>query len=632
MNQRQRPSLKVALASLNQLRSSFAANCPGLSSPNGPGFRNTVHLPSSAVWNRFPRRSTTPHDWTYRSGGDRRRTPGPRYLRRLRPGEPRAATRRRRGRAGPGDIERCSPAPTACPASAASRTGRHLLGRPALARVAIIATPDHLHAGPAVAAVERGYDVLLEKPIAPRAVDCLRVVEAADAAGRLLQIGHCLRYIAVLRQGPRDHGLRPSRPAHHPLDGRARGLLAHDPRLRARQVGQHQERRTDDPGQVLPRPRPDGLVRGTALPAPSPPSAPSRHFRPEDAPPGAPERCTDGCPVGGDLRPLRASLLPEGVPRLALVPMSPWPLTWRAADGPWRQAPTAAASTAAGNDVVDHQVLALEFEDGVTATFTMHGFAAVPSRTIRASGTLGELRGTFEKGEIEVHMHGEISPEVIKIPFTAVGHGGGDEGLLRHFVDVVAPRRRRRGAGLGPGGPGEPPDRLRGGAVSPRGAAGRDGGLPAEVAHRPRLGDREDAGQLGEEDQPMFIETRCDLCGDCLVRCLYVDYDQERAAFEIEELIAGRPAPILSACITCFACNEYCPTGRPPLRPDPGATGAVRLPGHPARDDRRRGGALCGDRRGAGAGEPGPCPVGLRLQLAPTPTSSRGACSRGFRW
>jgi Fe-S oxidoreductase len=63
----------------------------------------------------------------------------------------------------------------------------------------------------------------------------------------------------------------------------------------------------------------------------------------------------------------------------------------------------------------------------------------------------------------------------------------------------------------------------------------------------------------------MFDETRCDRCGDCLVRCLYVDYDKERAAFEIDELIAGRPAPILSACVTCLACNEYCPTDARPF-------------------------------------------------------------------
>ena len=68
-------------------------------------------------------------------------------------------------------------------------------------------------------------------------------------------------------------------------------------------------------------------------------------------------------------------------------------------------------------------------------------FAAVAGRTIRASGTLGELRGSFEKEVIEIHMQGEVSPEVIEVPFTPVGHGGGDDGLLRHFVDVV-----RRGA------------------------------------------------------------------------------------------------------------------------------------------------------------------------------------------
>jgi len=63
----------------------------------------------------------------------------------------------------------------------------------------------------------------------------------------------------------------------------------------------------------------------------------------------------------------------------------------------------------------------------------------------------------------------------------------------------------------------------------------------------------------------MFDERLCDRCGDCFVRCQYVDYDKERAAFEIDELIAGRSAPILSSCVTCFACNEYCPTNARPF-------------------------------------------------------------------
>jgi ferredoxin len=63
----------------------------------------------------------------------------------------------------------------------------------------------------------------------------------------------------------------------------------------------------------------------------------------------------------------------------------------------------------------------------------------------------------------------------------------------------------------------------------------------------------------------MWHQERCDLCGDCLVRCQYVDYDKETAIQQIEELMEGRPAEILKQCVTCCACNEYCPTGANPF-------------------------------------------------------------------
>jgi ferredoxin len=63
----------------------------------------------------------------------------------------------------------------------------------------------------------------------------------------------------------------------------------------------------------------------------------------------------------------------------------------------------------------------------------------------------------------------------------------------------------------------------------------------------------------------MWHQEKCDLCGDCLVRCQYVDYDKETAVQQIEELMDGRPAEILKQCVTCCACNEYCPTGANPF-------------------------------------------------------------------
>ena len=56
----------------------------------------------------------------------------------------------------------------------------------------------------------------------------------------------------------------------------------------------------------------------------------------------------------------------------------------------------------------------------------------------------------------------------------------------------------------------------------------------------------------------MFDVSKCDRCGDCFVRCQYIDYTQEEAIREITALIEGRDVKILRECITCMACNEYC--------------------------------------------------------------------------
>ncbi len=63
----------------------------------------------------------------------------------------------------------------------------------------------------------------------------------------------------------------------------------------------------------------------------------------------------------------------------------------------------------------------------------------------------------------------------------------------------------------------------------------------------------------------MFDPSQCDLCGDCFVKCFYIDYDRKKARREMAALIAGERAEILSQCFTCIACNEYCPNGANPF-------------------------------------------------------------------
>jgi len=66
----------------------------------------------------------------------------------------------------------------------------------------VIAAPTTFHEPLALAAIERGLPVLVEKPLAATNADAQRIVDAARAAGVPVQVGHVERYNpAVLRLG-----------------------------------------------------------------------------------------------------------------------------------------------------------------------------------------------------------------------------------------------------------------------------------------------------------------------------------------------------------------------------------------------------------------------------------------------
>ena len=64
---------------------------------------------------------------------------------------------------------------------------------------AVIAVPTTEHAAVALAALERGTHLLIEKPIASTLEEADRIVAAADAAGTLVATGHVERFNAALR-------------------------------------------------------------------------------------------------------------------------------------------------------------------------------------------------------------------------------------------------------------------------------------------------------------------------------------------------------------------------------------------------------------------------------------------------
>lgn len=68
-----------------------------------------------------------------------------------------------------------------------------LLGDESLDAV-VLATPVPTHAELAVAALQAGKHCFVEKPLATTAADAQRAVDAADAAGKILMVGHLLEY------------------------------------------------------------------------------------------------------------------------------------------------------------------------------------------------------------------------------------------------------------------------------------------------------------------------------------------------------------------------------------------------------------------------------------------------------
>jgi len=109
------------------------------------------------------------------------------------------------------------------------------------------------------------------------------------------------------------------------------------------------------------------------------------------------------------------------------------------------------------NDVADHQVTILDFAGGVRAALTVTAFSEENTRTLRLMGTRGEIRGHLERGEIEILPFGKpglreatggrtaflgsrLDPERIQVP-AGSGHAGGDEGLMRAFVDHIRGRK-----------------------------------------------------------------------------------------------------------------------------------------------------------------------------------------------
>ncbi len=174
------------------------------------------------------------------------------------------------------------------------------------------------------------------------------------------------------------------------------------------------------------------------------------HFRPENRPPGAADRCLV-CSI--------EPACPYSAPKIYLGRVrrgeTEWPVNVLTPDvteagvtEALRTGPYGRCVYACDNDVVDHQVVNMQFEDGATAGFTMTAFNRKRDRETHIFGTRGELYGNGQFIEVYDFLTDnterlDVAPASDgSIPSTGSGqalsgHGGGDLALMTHFVGAL---------------------------------------------------------------------------------------------------------------------------------------------------------------------------------------------------
>ena len=318
---------------------------------------------------------------------------------------------------------------------------RDAAAAPKLADAVLICTQDTMHVEPAVAFAKAGYHILLEKPMAPDDAGCRQIVTAVREAGVQFAVAHVSRYTpytqrlkALLEDGAIGdivclQRLEPVgywHQAHSFVRGNWRNEAQASPMLLAKSCHDL-----------------DWIRHIMGVPCQAVSSFGSlKHFRLEEAPEGAADRCLD-CTVEADC--------PYSAKRFYLDKLANdqlgWPLDVLT---PEPTEPNVMAALRDGdygrcvyksdNDVVDNQVVSMEFEGQRSASFTMTAFTEAAGRRTEIFGTRGHIRGDGRHLQIFDFLSNETEQIDTEATDHSIlgGHGGGDFGLMDNFVRAVS--------------------------------------------------------------------------------------------------------------------------------------------------------------------------------------------------
>ncbi|RFB14930.1 gfo/Idh/MocA family oxidoreductase [Bacillus sp. HNG] len=303
-----------------------------------------------------------------------------------------------------------------------------------IADIAIICTQDQFHFEPTIHALKQGYHVLLEKPMSPDVRECIEMERVAREYERKLTICHVLRYTEFWSSIKRiiDEGkigevvslqLNENVEVMHMSHSFVRGNWSNKEKS-SPMILQKSCHDMDIISYVMDKKCERISSFGSLM-----------HFKKENAPEGAPKRCLDGCPVELEC--------PYHAGRYYLGEGKGWAKKFtedHTREGiikALKETPYGKCVYQSDNNVVDHQVVNMEFEGGATATFSMCGFTREQTRIVQIMGTKGEIRGKMDENTLSIYDFLTKHETIIRLPNSVGGHGGGDFGIIRSFIKDV---------------------------------------------------------------------------------------------------------------------------------------------------------------------------------------------------
>lgn len=305
-----------------------------------------------------------------------------------------------------------------------------------------ICTQDAQHVDMALKAMERGYDICLEKPAAVTMEDCVKIRDTANRLGRKVMLTHVLRYAPFYQQVKRwiDDGTLGEVVTinqteniaywHFSLSyvrGPWRKMEESSPTIIAKCCHD-----LDILNWLIPSKCTSVSSYGNLF-----------YFNKAHALEGSADYCVDCAPEvkekclynAYDIYPQRMNnFVVGGTARLKDRDI------YEVLDK--KEDVIGRCVFRGENDAIDNQVVNMIFENGATAHLTMCAFSERCYRYIKVHGTKGEVYGDTEEGILYLTEFGKPMQTINVNEMTDRslddGHGGGDYFLYRDFMDYIS--------------------------------------------------------------------------------------------------------------------------------------------------------------------------------------------------